>query len=477
MGKKEMISWIEEHKSLFADMAKQIWENPEVGYTEHFASGLQSKQLEKAGFHVTSGLGGISTAFVAEYGNGKPVIGILGEFDALPGLSQQVSATYKPVEPNGPGHGCGHNLLGTAGVEAIIALKEQMEAEMLSGTIRYYGCPAEELLSGKTYMARAGVFDDLDCVLTWHPGTFNMTTNSSMQALTGIEFYFSGRTAHAGAAPHLGRSALDAVELMNVGANYLREHVPDGSRIQYQITNGGMAPNIVPDKASVYYFLRGANRKQVDEITERLIKVAQGAAMMTETAVKWEIKAGCYDTLPNKTLNELMFNQADVVGNMEFTKEEELFAEEICQTLDPSVLADARQNGFGINGEKVLNPKFYHITQMYGMTMGGSSDVGDVSWIAPMGQIMTTCAPIGVQFHTWQATASFGSPIGTKGMHHAAKIMALASYDLLLNQDGVLDKAKGEFAATTNGITYESGIPADINPPMQKTDISAISAI
>ena len=300
MSKSNMTKWMDENKAKFSDLAKQIWEHPELGYNESFASSLQIKTLEEAGFKVTSGIGDIPTAFVAEYGNGKPVIGILGEFDALPGLSQQVTPNMNPVVPNGPGHGCGHNLLGTAGVTAVIALKERMEAEMLPGTIRYYGCPAEELLSGKTFMARAGVFDDLDCALTWHPGTVNTTANFRMQALTAIEFYFSGRTAHAGAAPHLGRSALDAVELMNVGANYLREHVLDGTRIHYQITNGGMAPNVVPDKASVYYFLRAADRKQVDELEERLIKVAEGAAMMTETSVRWEIKAGCYETCQMK---------------------------------------------------------------------------------------------------------------------------------------------------------------------------------
>ena len=210
-----------------------------------------------------------------------------------------------------------------------------------------------------------------------------------MQALTAIEFYFSGRTAHAGAAPHLGRSALDAVELMNVGANYLREHVLDGTRIHYQITNGGMAPNVVPDKASVYYFLRGANRQQVEELEERLAKVAQGAAMMTETAVHWEIKSGCYETLPNETLNELMYKQVEAAGPFTFTNEEEKFAEELLQTVEPSVLAGAKNNLMSANASKTLDTDFYHNMEHFGLTIGGSSDVGDVSWIAPMGQVMT----------------------------------------------------------------------------------------
>ena len=477
MGKSNITTWMDENEAKFTDLAKQIWENPELGYNETFASTLQIKTLEEAGFEVTSGIGDVPTAFVAQYGKGKPVIGILGEFDALPGLSQDITPNYNPIVPNGPGHGCGHNLLGTAGVNAVIALKERMEAEMLPGTIRYYGCAAEELLSGKTFMARAGVFEDLDCALTWHPGTVNTTANFSMQALTAIEFYFSGRTAHAGAAPHLGRSALDAVELMNVGANYLREHVLDGTRIHYQITNGGMAPNVVPDKASVYYFLRGADRKQVEELEERLIKVAQGAAMMTETSVRWEIKAGCYETLPNETLNGLMYKQEEAAGPFAFTEEEERFAEELLQTVEPSVLAGAKNHPMSANASKMLDTAFYHNMNHFGLTIGGSSDVGDVSWIVPMGQIVTTCAPLGVQLHTWQATASFGSSIGLKGMHYSAKIMALSAYELLLDQDGILEKAKAEFKASTKGISYKSGIPANVKPPVPKGEAIPISAI
>lgn len=477
MGKSNITKWIEENAAKFTDVAKQIWDHPEVGYTERFASTLQIKILEEAGFKVTSGVGDVPTAFVAEYGKGTPIIGILGEFDALPGLSQRVTPNYDPVVVNGPGHGCGHNLLGTAGVEAVIALKGRIDEEMLPGTIRYYGCPAEELLSGKTFMARAGVFDDLDCALTWHPGTINMTANFRMQALTAIEFYFSGRTSHAGAAPHLGRSALDAVELMNVGANYLREHVPDGSRIHYQITNGGMAPNIVPDSASVYYFLRGADRKEVEALEERLIKVAQGAAMMTETSVRWEIKSGCYDTLPNETLNELMFKQAEAAGTIVFTQEEEKFAEELRQTVDPSVLAAAKQLAMGADANQILDTGFYHNMKQFGITMGGSSDVGDVSWIVPMGQIMTTCAPLGIQFHTWQATASFGSSIGIKGMHYAAKLMALSAYELLLDQGTILEKAKAEFKAGTKGAEYKPGIPANAKPPAPEGHTIPVPAI
>ncbi|GLX69702.1 amidohydrolase [Paenibacillus glycanilyticus] len=462
MSKQNIQNWIESNADVFTEMATRIWENPEVGYTENFASALQAETMEKEGFRITRHVGEVSTAFVAEYGKGKPIIGILGEFDALPGLSQEIGFTESPIVKDGPGHGCGHNLLGTAGVEAAIALKQVMAAEGFTGTIRYYGCPAEELLSGKTYMARAGAFDDLDSVLTWHPGAMNMTATFRSQALIAVEFYFSGRTAHAGAAPHQGRSALDAVELTNVGANYLREHVPDGSRIHYTITNGGLAPNIVPDKASVYYFLRGKNRGEVDHLLERLIKVAQGAAMMTETSVDWGIKAGCYDTLPNVALNDLMFDQFALIEPLSFTEEEYKFAEQLQSSVDPGV-REISMKMFptsGILPTDALNPK-----QFYGITFGGSSDIGDASWITPMGQIMTTCSPNGIAPHTWQATSAFGSSIGMKGMHHAAKVMALAAYDLLLNTDGILDKARLEFAESTKGHTYSTGIPMDVKPP------------
>lgn len=466
MSKKQLFTEMDLNASLFAAMAKDIWNHPQLGYNETYASKLQQQALEAAGFTITHNIGNVETAFIAEFGNTKPIIGILGEFDALPGLSQAAEPSLNPIAPNGPGHGCGHNLLGTAGVEAIIALKKQMEEQNIQGTLRYYGCPAEELLSGKTYMARAGVFDDLDIVYTWHPGTFGITANFSMQALSSIEFSFHGRTAHAAGAPHLGRSALDAVELTNVGANYLREHVPDGSRIHYQITNGGLAPNVVPDEASVLYFLRGKNRVEVDDLLRRLQLVANGAAMMTETTVTYEIKAGCYDTLPNLTLNEVMYANAQEIPAITYTDEERAFAKELQSNIDPSVIAGSHATigQLGISTDTDIVEGFYHIPQTFRMTMGGSSDIGDVSWIAPMGQIMTVCAPTSVQVHTWQATAAFGTSIGMKGMHQAAKIMAGSIYDSLLNPE-IIEKARAEFDKNRAGLSYSPAIPNDIEPP------------
>lgn len=470
MTKQQLIEAMKKNEQAFEEIAKNIWEHPQLGYEETYASALQQDTLREAGFRIDTQIGEVETAFIAEIGNGHPIVGILGEFDALPGLSQQVEPTNNPIVENGPGHGCGHNLLGTAGVEAVIQLKNYMEEHQIEGTLRYYGCSAEELLSGKTFMARAGVFDDLDVVYTWHPGSVAMTTNLSMQALSGVEFHFFGRTAHAAAAPHLGRSALDAVELTNVGANYLREHVPDGSRIHYQITNGGQAPNVVPAKASVFYFLRGKNRAEVDELLRRLTLVAEGAAMMTETRVESVITAGCYDTLPNMTLNESMYENAQLLDPITYTAEEQQFAKTLQQNIEPSVVNGSKmqQAQLGIQQDGDLISGFYHIPQMFRMTMPGSSDIGDVSWITPMGQVTTVCAPASVQLHTWQATASFGSSIGMKGMHHAAQIMALSALDALTNPQ-IIQNARAEFVKNKGTQTYEAAIPEQVKPPKPST--------
>lgn len=469
MSKENIVHWINKNQSEFTEMAKKIWENPQIAYEENYASDLQASKLKEEGFRIDSSIGGISTAFVAEYGSGKPIIGILGEYDALPGLSQEIKTVKEQVESDGPGHGCGHNLLGTAGVEAVVALKKVMDEYKLSGTIRYYGCPAEEVLSGKTFMAREGVFDDLDCALTWHPWTSNMVLNMSMQAIVSIRFHFKGIPAHAASAPHAGRSALDAVELMNTGTNYLREHVVDGSRIHYVITNGGLAPNIVPEDASVWYYLRAATKEQVEEILKRVERIAQGAALMTETEVRSEIDAFAHDTLPNDALNDLMYENMKLANPLSFTVEEEKFARGLVKTVDPTIVKMAQ----GITNE-LLRSDCQNDKHTKGKVLTGSTDVGDVSWITPVGSIMATCAPVGVQLHSWQATASFGSSIGFKGMHFAAQTMALSAYDLLLNKDNIIERAKEEFNISTKDKPYVAGLPENVKP---KTKIEKYSLI
>lgn len=462
MSKTDVVEWLNDHEQFFTDMAKDIWEHPQIAYEETYAVQLQIGALQNAGFSIKENAGGSETAFIAEYGSGSPVIGILGEYDALPGLSQTVSPFREEIVKNGPGHGCGHNLLGTAGVAAVIALKEKMAEEYLAGTIRYYGCPAEEVLSGKTFMAREGLFDDLDCALTWHPGTANITSNFSMQAMVSIKYHFSGISAHAAGAPHAGRSALDAVEIMNVGSNYLREHILDGSRIHYVITNGGLAPNVVPDSSTVWYYIRAATKEQVDELLERVNKCADGAALMTETTVSSEILAFAYETLPNDKLNKIMLKNMEE-HPLYFTEEEKQFANEIISSIDPKIVSTSKQR-FAAYTDDFLPTVNIDDQRMKGVSVGGSTDVGDVSWITPVGQVMTTCAPVGVQAHSWQATACYGSSIGFKGMHLAAKTMALSVYDLLQDHS-LIDEAKQEFAKTSAVKAYEPGIPASVMPP------------
>jgi aminobenzoyl-glutamate utilization protein B len=355
-------------------------------------------------------------------------------------------------------------------VEAVIALKEIMSEKGLSGTIRYYGCPAEEVLSGKTFMAREGVFQDLDCALTWHPGDSNIVMNMSMQAMVSIKFHFKGITAHAAGAPHAGRSALDGVELMNVGTNYLREHVPDGTRIHYVITNGGLAPNVVPDEASVWYYLRSATKDQVDRLLSRVENIAKGAAMMTETNVESEIEAYAHETLPNENLSGLMYENMHHASALFFSEKEQDFAKQLVKSIDQKV---GNVTGlFGSAANDLLPTNFQYRKEHHGKSISGSTDVGDVSWITPLGMISTTCAPLGVQLHSWQATASFGSSIGFKGMHLAAQVMSLTAYDLLVNKDNILVKAIEEFKESTKDRQYVAGIPEEIRPPIRKKEVT-----
>ncbi|MEM7336596.1 MAG: amidohydrolase, partial [Chloroflexota bacterium] len=321
--KQDVVNWLEQNKAQFIQMADEIWANPEVKWEEFKASKLQADYLEEAGFSVAWGSGGISTAFIAEWSNGDgPIVGFAGEYDALPGLSQKLEPTAVPVNEGGHGHGCGHNLLGTGCLAAAVAAKNWLQATGTKGTIRYYGCPAEEGGSGKVFMARDGAFDDLDAAFNFHPGYTNSASKGSCVSVNKLRFRFHGRTAHAGVSPHMGRSALDAVELMNVGVNYLREHVRDEVRLHYVITDGGLAPNIVPDRAEVYYYIRAHKPKDVNEVTERVKKVAHGAAMMTETEVEIIFDAASTCILNNHTLADLQYDVMQEIGPIEFTEEE-----------------------------------------------------------------------------------------------------------------------------------------------------------
>ncbi|PAD39275.1 amidohydrolase [Terribacillus sp. 7520-G] len=463
MSKKDLLTILKELENVIGSLALDIWQNPQIAYEETYASAAQKKILSDAGFLITDSIGGMQTAFYAEYGKGHPIIGILGEFDALPGLSQSSKPYKDPVVENGPGHACGHHLLGTAGVETVLALKELIDQGKVSGTIRYYGCPAEEVLSGKTFMAREGVFDDLDCCLTWHPSTSNVVQNYSTQAMISIKYRFHGVPAHAAGAPHAGRSALDAVEIMNIGANYLREHLADGTRIHYAITNGGQAPNIVPDEAEVWYYLRGSDRDQVEDMLSRLHDIAKGAALITGTSTSHELLANCYHMLTNDTLDILNYRNMEDYPMESFTSDETAYAAILRKSMDPKLIEASRRQ-LQLDPNDILPTKNFYDVKLKDSTMPGSTDVADVSWIAPLASIGTTCGPIGTQVHAWQATAVFGTSIGLKGMHYAARIMALTAYDLL-TEPALVEQAKAEFAEATSGRPYQAGLEESILAP------------
>lgn len=457
--KDQILAWLERHQADFLHMADAIWEHPEFALKESFASKLQADYLENAGFHIAWGSGGMPTAFVAEWGRGKPVIGFLGEFDALKNLSQKRSPFPDPLIPGGLGHGCGHNLLGTGAVAAAAAVKEWLEASGTSGVVRYYGCPAEESLIGKVFMARDDAFNDLDAAFNFHPWNENSPNKGSYNALDNLKFHFLGKAAHAGAAPHLGRSALDAVELMNVGANYLREHVESDVRIHYVITHGGDLPNVVPAEAEVWYFVRAPQRPQLEKVTDRLRKIAQGAALMTETAVKETFVTGCYDLLNNHYLANVQYTAMQEIGPIQFTEEEIAFAKKI----NDGYPEETRKSVFKSLRvpeelrEQPLLGENYPASDA-GQVQTGSSDVGDVSWITPLSLLNTTCCPSAVPLHSWGMAASAGSSIGHKGMMHAAKIMSLSAVSLYSDPEH-LRHARAEFEKAVRGREYKSPLP------------------
>ena len=462
----DVTEWLEERQGRFVQMANAIWEHPEVALAEHQACRLQSEDLRADGFTITPNVGDLPTAFMAEWrsGSGGPIIGFLGEYDALPGLSQERESTQHPIVQDGPGHGCGHNLLGTAALAAASVMKAWLQATGTPGTVRYYGCPAEETCEGKVFMARAGAFDDLDLAITWHPNSTNTVWAGSSLAVNNMKFRFRGRTAHAASNPETGRSALDAVELMSVGVNYLREHVIDAARIHYVITNGGGAPNVVPDDAEVWYFIRAPERYQVEELTERIRKVAQGAALMTETRLEENFVSGAYNMLTNRVLSDQLMAALDDLGPMEFTGEEVAYAREIAGAFPeslrrgvlssdnlPESLMDA-----GLSGD------VWPIRDA-GKVLPGSTDVSDVSWITPTSQVTTACWPLAIPGHSWAITSTAGVSIGHKGMIHAAKAMAMTASDFYLDPE-LRTKARAEFEASTAGRPYQCPIPAHVMP-------------
>lgn len=454
MNKSDVLKYLNNISKEVKEISLKIWNNPEISGKEKDSANLFREILKSHDFTIKE-IEGMEHGFVAEYGSGSPVIAVLGEYDALPGLSQSLDTKFNPVETNGPGHGCGHNLLGSAALGSVLAVKKYLEETKTSGTIRFFGCPEEETLIGKVKMIKAGAFEGCDLALSWHPMNANTAIENAFLSNNSIKFKFHGISAHAAQSPESGRSALDAVELMNVGANYLREHVVDSARIHYTITNAGGAPNIVPKEAESWYFVRAPRRKDVEEITERLFKVAKGAAMMTETTVDFEVIGGCYEMLPNKVLFDLTHKNMLEIGVPSYTEEELDFAKTIQESLDPNMVEGEVKKYIDSDDKVYLHQEILEKEKVNSVSVAGSSDSGDVSWIMPMSLFLTATWPLGVPAHSWQATSSSGSSIGLKGMIYAAEIFSGMMYDLL-NDSSLVEDAKAEFNKRTEKRKYVS---------------------
>jgi aminobenzoyl-glutamate utilization protein B len=476
----EVVHWLDQNQSQFIEMADQIWQFAEVAWKEFKSSRLQADFLEREGFSIIWDIGDMNTAFVAEWGEGKPILGFIGEYDALPGLSQKIQPTKEAIVDDGPGHGCGHNLLGTGAVASAVALQKWLRAQGVQGTVRYYGCPAEEKGSGKVFMARGGAFDDLDAALNFHPGSMNMPSKGGSVGVNAIYYRFFGQSAHAGGSPDKGRSALDAVELMNVGVNYLREHVKDDVRMHYIITKGGTAPNIVPEEAEVYYYLRAAKPDYLAEVVERVRKVAEGAALMTETTFEVYFEEGCSSLLNNQTLADLQYQAMQLIGPITFTQEEMDFAQRINDAF-PGTNSDYIDEEIeyfkpppeivaalgGYREQPLIGGNFTALDEDIIAT--GSTDVGDLSQIVPVSLLRTSCFPTGCPGHSWGNVAASGMSMGHKGMMHAAKIMAVTAVELVSNPDHLV-RIHQEFEQRTGGKPYISPIPENVKPPRYEPD-------
>jgi len=451
---QQILQIVDRHGARFAGISRTIWEFAELGYHEDKSSALLQRELQAAGFRVQSPVAGEPTAFVATYGQGEPVVGILGEFDALPGLSQAATPDRSQVVVDAPGHGCGHNLLGSGAALAAVALKEYIERYRVPGTLRYYGTPAEEGGDGKVYMIRAGLFRDADVILHWHPAAENVVANGGMLAIDSARFRFHGVAAHAALAPDRGRSALDAVMLMGSGIEFLREHIPSNSRIHYIITNGGAAPNVVPDTAELYLYARNPSSAVLNGVWDRILKIGQGAALMTETTLDVQEVGGDANVVGNDALAKVAQRNLDEVGGFRYTAEEKHFAEELQKSLP--------EGGAGeLDSTAVIRP----LRRPDPNAAAASTDVGDVSWNVPtIGFSAATFVP-GVVAHTWQAAACAGMSVGQKGMIVAAKALAATGADLFSDRQLISD-AKADFRRQMEGKTYQSVIPPGQKPPL-----------
>jgi len=450
--KKTVIQSLEAKKQQYVDVASNIWNLAELGYKEGKSANLLQSMLKEEGFTIETGVAGIPTAFTATFGSGTPVIGVLGEYDALPGFSQDAVPFKKELAGNTNGHACGHHLFGSASAAAAIAVKNWLKTTGRKGTIRFYGTPAEEGGAGKVYMVRAGLFQDVDAVIHWHPGDDNNANPISSLSNKSAKFRFRGVASHAAASPERGRSALDAVEALNYMVNMMREHIPEKSRVHYVITRGGEAPNVVPAFAEVYYYIRHPEMDIVKDIFNRVTKAAEGAALGTGTTLDYEVIHGVYNLLPNQILSTNLFENLKTVGGVTYDKTEEDFALKIFPSLN--------RKDVNISDAALVKPYADQSDEAF-----GSTDVGDISWLVPTAGISSATWVPGTAAHSWQAVAAGGMSIGHKGMMVAAKTMALTIMDCLVNPE-MLKNAKLELLKRRGDSFKYEALLGDRNPPL-----------
>ncbi len=458
---------VDRHREDFIALSDRVFDTPETLYAEHKSVAEHAAMLRAQGFKITENAAGIPTAVIGEAGEEGPVIAILGEFDALPYLSQAPGvAEHVPLEEGGNGHGCGHNLLGAAALLAATAVKDWLAENGIKGRVRYYGCPAEEGGAAKTYMVREGLFDDVDAAISWHPATFTGVNEARSLANTRIDFTFHGKAAHAAGAPELGRSALDAVELMNIGVNYLREHMPDSARVHYAYLDaGGVAPNVVQAKATVRQLIRASSLPDLSDLVLRVRKIADGAALMTGTEVTSQVFSGVSNLLGNRPLEETLQRELEKLGPVGFDDADEAFAREIQATLTAADI-DTTFKRIGTKPVKGLALCDF-IAPLDRQSEGGegSTDVGDVSWAVPTVQARVATCAIGTPFHTWQTVAQGKAPAAHKGMIYAAKAMA-ATASRLVEDQSLIDAARASHQDHLEETPYTCPIPDDVHPPV-----------
>jgi aminobenzoyl-glutamate utilization protein B len=461
--KERLVAAVEERRERLTEAAREIWAEPELAFRETESAALLQELLRAEGFAVETGIAGLETAFVARYGSGEPVVGTMGEFDALPGLSQRAVAERDPVEEGAPGHGCGHNLFGVGSLGGALAVRDAIERGDAEGTVLYYGTPAEEAGGGKVYMVRAGAFDEADAVVSWHPGWYNAPGKGSCLAVDSVEFAFEGETSHAAAAPESGRSALDAAQLLGTGVEYMREHVPDDARIHYVVTSGGDAANVVPGAATVEFSIRSPDRDGVDALTDWVTDIAEAAATMTRTSVTATKTSGYHDLVPNVALGDAVGANMARLGGIEYTDEQAAFARDLRESLpdEPDALSQLPPD----HRERAAESATY--TEPLpaldeGETGMYSTDSGDVSWTVPLGRFTAATWVVGTPAHSWQAVAA-GTDVGVEGALYASKVIGTTLYDLLTDPD-LLERARTEWADRTAGTEYESPMPADVDP-------------